>query len=94
MVNSGFLNGLTVADAKKAIIEWLTEKGVGEQQGQLQAARLGILPSALLGRAHPAGALRPLRLGARAGGASCRVRLPDGGELRAHGQRRSPRWPP
>ncbi|MBP5661557.1 MAG: leucine--tRNA ligase, partial [Clostridia bacterium] len=30
LVNSNFLNGLRVADAKKKIIEWLTEKGIGE----------------------------------------------------------------
>ena len=30
MVNSGFLNGLTVEEAKKAIIEWLEREGVGE----------------------------------------------------------------
>jgi len=30
MVNSGFLNGLSVADAKKKITEFLTEKGCGE----------------------------------------------------------------
>ena len=29
MVNSGFLNGLEVAEAKKAITEWLEEKGLG-----------------------------------------------------------------
>ncbi len=32
MVNSAFLNGLKVADAKKTIIEWLTEKGIGERK--------------------------------------------------------------
>ncbi|MBE5809027.1 MAG: leucine--tRNA ligase, partial [Clostridiales bacterium] len=32
MVNSGFLDGMKVADAKKAIIEWLTEKGLGERK--------------------------------------------------------------
>ena len=32
MVNSDFLNGLRVAGAKKKIIEWLTEKGVGEKK--------------------------------------------------------------
>jgi len=32
MVNSGFLNGLSVAEAKKAITEWLTEQGVGEKK--------------------------------------------------------------
>ena len=26
MVNSGFLNGLSVAEAKKTIIQWLTEQ--------------------------------------------------------------------
>ena len=30
MVNSGILNGLTVEEAKKAIIEWLEKEGVGE----------------------------------------------------------------
>ena len=30
MVNSGFLNGLSVADAKKKIVEFLKEKGCGE----------------------------------------------------------------
>ena len=30
MVNSGFLDGMTVEQAKKAIIEHLTEKGIGE----------------------------------------------------------------
>ena len=29
MINSGFLNGLSVAEAKKTIIEWLSEKGCG-----------------------------------------------------------------
>ena len=32
MVNSGFLNGMTVAEAKKAIVEFLIEKGVGERK--------------------------------------------------------------
>ena len=32
MVNSGFLNGLTVAEAKKAIIDELVKKGLGERR--------------------------------------------------------------
>ena len=32
MVNSGLLNGLSVPDAKKTIIEWLVEKGLGEKK--------------------------------------------------------------
>ncbi|MCL1820519.1 MAG: leucine--tRNA ligase [Oscillospiraceae bacterium] len=32
MVNSGFLNGLEVSDAKKKITDWLTEKGLGESR--------------------------------------------------------------
>ena len=32
LVNSDFLNGLSVEEAKKAIIDWLTEKGVGHQK--------------------------------------------------------------
>ena len=32
MVNSGFLNGLSVKEAKKTIIEYLQEKGLGERK--------------------------------------------------------------
>ena len=32
LVNSGFLNGLSVENAKKKIIEWLTEKGIGHKK--------------------------------------------------------------
>ena len=32
LVHSGFLDGLKVADAKKAIIAWLEEKGLGEKK--------------------------------------------------------------
>ncbi len=32
LVNSGFLDGLKVADAKKKIIAWLVEKGLGEKK--------------------------------------------------------------
>ena len=32
MVNSGFLDGMTVDEAKTAIVKWLTEKGIGERK--------------------------------------------------------------
>ena len=32
LVNSGFLNGMSVEDAKKAIQEWLTERNLGERK--------------------------------------------------------------
>ncbi len=32
MVNSGFLNGLSVEEAKKAITEWLSERNLGQQK--------------------------------------------------------------
>ena len=53
MVNSGFLNGMTVEEAKAAILTHLEEKGVGAEKGKLQAARLGFLPPEILGRADP-----------------------------------------
>ena len=34
MVNSGFLNGLSVEDARPAMIKWLEEKGVGKAKTQ------------------------------------------------------------
>ena len=36
LVNSDFLNGLSVADAKKKIIEFLTEKGIGREKTTFQ----------------------------------------------------------
>ena len=32
LVNSGFLNGLSVADAKEKIVEFLTERGIGHKK--------------------------------------------------------------
>ena len=32
MVNSGFLNGMKVSEAKKSIIDWLVQNGVGERK--------------------------------------------------------------
>ncbi len=32
MVNSGFLNGLSISDAKARIIQWLVDKGLGEEK--------------------------------------------------------------
>lgn len=54
--------------------------GLRQGEGQLQAARLGVLPPALLGRAHPPGELREVRLGGPAGGAAAPGAAP-GGEL-------------
>ena len=56
-VNSGEFDGLPTAEFKKRIVEWLEKKGIGTQRGELQAARLDLLPAAVLGRAHPPGAL-------------------------------------
>ena len=89
MVNSDFLNGLTVKDAIPVITKWLEEKGIGHGQGELQAAGLGVLPPALLGRAHPHGLLREVRLAARARGSAAPAAA-RGGELRAHRRRRVP----
>ena len=47
--NSEFLDGLRVADAKRAIIEWLEANGSGRAHGHLQAARLVVQPAAVLG---------------------------------------------
>ena len=60
------LDGLRVADAKRAITEWLEASGVGERDRHLQAARLAVQPAALLGRAVP-DRLRRARSGRAAG---------------------------
>ena len=72
MVNSGILDGLTVEEAKENIKDYLEETGIGHRKGQLQAARLGVLPPALLGRADPDRALRQVRLRPARRRASCR----------------------
>ena len=67
MVNSGILDGLTVEEAKKRITQYLEEKGINRYTYSYKAAGLGVLPAAVLGRAHPRGVLREVRLGAPAG---------------------------
>ena len=54
------LDGLGVAEAKSAIIDWLAGRGDGEAGRAVQAARLAVQPPALLGRAVP-GRLRRRR---------------------------------
>jgi leucyl-tRNA synthetase len=41
-INSGFLNGLTVADAKRRAIDWLAERGVGESRVNYRLRDWGI----------------------------------------------------
>ena len=48
LCNSDFLNGMEVKDAKKAITNWLEEKGIGHKKVNFKL-RLGVLPPALLG---------------------------------------------
>ena len=67
MVNSGILDGLTVEEAKKRITQYLEEKGIGHAKVNYKLAGLGVLPPAVLGRAHSRGVLREVRLGASAG---------------------------
>ena len=55
------LDGLPTAEAKGAITAWLERTRTRQEDDQLQAARLALLPPALLGRAVPgrAGRARP-----------------------------------
>ena len=52
-INSGLLDGLDVADAKREIIDWLEAGRARPGDRHLQAARLAVQPPALLGRAVP-----------------------------------------
>ena len=92
MVNSGILDGLTVEEAKKKHHPVPGGEGHRPCQGELQAAGLGVLPPAVLGRAHPRGVLREVRLGAPAGEPAA-LAAARGGVLRAHGQRGIPPGP-
>ena len=64
LVNSEFLNGLTVKDAIPVITKWLEEKGIGEAKVNYKLRDWVVLPSAVLGRTHPHGLLREVRLAA------------------------------
>ena len=66
LVNSHFLDGMDVDDAKRAVIGRAEAGGWGEGQDGVAAARLGRDPPALLGHADPDHPLRRLRRGAGA----------------------------
>ena len=51
LVNSAFLNGLNVTDAKERIEAMAEENGNGKEQDSTMVARLAVLPPALLGGA-------------------------------------------
>ncbi len=48
-INSGFLDGLSIDEAKAQIIEWLEETGNRRRDDHVQAARLALQPPAVLG---------------------------------------------
>ena len=52
-VNSGFADGMSTDDAKKAVIDRLEERAQRHARGDVQAARLAVLAPAVLGRALP-----------------------------------------
>ena len=62
--------GLGVAEAKRRSSTWLVGKGAGRGRRAVQAARLAVLPAALLGRAVP-DRLRRARPGRRCPTTSC-----------------------
>ena len=75
LINSGFLDGLSVEDAKDAIADALTKKTAERQGGwraadAISSARLGHLAAALLGLPDPDDPLPDLRHRAGAGGGS------------------------
>ena len=73
MINSGPFNGTRATNDKgmknpaiKAVIDWLEEKGIGKESGQLSLSRLADQPPALLGRADSHDPLRRAWLEPRA----------------------------
>ena len=67
-VNSGIIDGLPTAEAKKKIMRLPRSEEPGPGHGQLPPARLGLLAPALLGRADPHRPLPDLRRRAGARG--------------------------
>ena len=64
-INSGFLDGLTVAAAKRQAIDWLVSRGLGTGKVNYRLRDWGDQPPALLGRTDPGDLLRHRRHGAR-----------------------------
>ena len=90
MINSRFLDGMTIAEAKEEVARRLEARDARQPagrraQGQFPPARLGHLAPALLGLPDPGHPLRGLRRRAGAGGSA--PRHPAGGRhLRRPGQ--------
>ena len=89
-INSGFLDGLTVAEAKRKAIDWLVARGLGVGEGQLPAPRLGHQPPAVLGRADPHRVLPEVRDGRPSGRSDCPSCSRRTSRSRGRAARRSP----
>ena len=94
LVNSDEFDGLPAPEAKRAIVDWLAERGEAEATHRLPPARLAALAAALLGLPDPDHPLRALRAGAgarrpAAGGAARDRGLPAEGPLAAGRRRRT-----
>ena len=74
-INSGFLDGLGIDDAKTKIIDWLVAEGHGEPTVTYKLPRLALQSPALLGRALP-DRLRRGRAPARSAGGDAPRRAP------------------
>ena len=77
MINSRFLDGMTIEEAKEEVAQPAGERDArqsagGAAQGQLPPARLGHLAPALLGLPDPGDPLRGVRRRAGAGRPTCR----------------------
>ncbi len=70
MVNSDFLNGLTVKEAIPVMKKWLEEKGIGHEKVNYKLRDWVFSRQRYWGEAHSPGPLRQVRLGSSAGGAA------------------------
>ena len=87
------LDGLPTPEAKRVIGEWLEREELGRADRHLQAARLAVLPAAVLGRAVP-DRLRRRRPAGRAAGVDAAGRAARDRRLRADRARRGRRRRP